>query len=220
MRRRSGWFRLHCAVLGLSVLAACATPEGPISTTATPEPGMAYLSVEFAKTTPLNVALAIQPEGRQLTHFLPFEGPAAPDDAAPRTVTLKLPPGRYRVAYWQPYINRVSDGLPSRPLSNEVLARPFELRAGEVIHLGSFGVWQRQQARLPNQPALLRFDPKPITQAEAKTRFATAFPMLAAQPLRCRLCTDTEGTGRGLQSIIDLVTDPLPGLVPIPPPTR
>ena len=131
-------------------------------------------------------------DGREFTMPL-GEDSSMPSEAKDQTVAIKVPPGTYAVVQWITYATLTKEVLSRKAVTDSILNKPFAVRAGGVVHLGSYDVSQSVQPGFPVTTTYLRIQPRRFTQAEVHKAFAATYPNLADGPFRCVLCTDTMG---------------------------
>ncbi len=182
------------ACTALLALSGCANVQPVLPATAAADAASGYVAGLFTRMKARGFAFVVKEvnEGREYTMPL-GEDSSLPTEVKDQTVAIKLPPGRYAVAQWITYATLTKEVMSRKPVSSPVLSKPFDVRAGSVVHLGSFDVSQTVQQGYPTTTTYLQIVPRRFTQAEVQKAFAEVYPNLAAQPFRCVLCVDTVG---------------------------
>ena len=168
----------------LLVAAACAEIQPVVVPSSAVDPNAAYVSGTFTHAKVAGFAFVLRSgEGKE---YLMSLG----EDAKMRTqvedqvVAIKVPPGTYAVTHWISYAPASKAVEMRMPIENKVLAKPFTLKAGEVVHLGVFDIAQAKRADM-NYYQILPFVG---TRNDAQAALAQAYPNLASRPFQCVLC--------------------------------
>ncbi len=100
---------------------------------------------------------------------------------------IALAPGDHRVARW--WVDEPGPAaLPKTLPPGHPLAKPFPVRAGRVVFLGSFTARQVRNSNHNVVTTTSTIDAQPLTDEEAWTLFLEAYPGFADAPFECRLC--------------------------------
>jgi len=155
-----------------------------VAPTSAVDPGSGYISGTFTRSSARGFAFAIRSqEGKE--YFMSLgEDSKAPAEVNEQTVVIQVPPGTYAVWHWVAYAPSTKAVEMRRPVDNTVLAKPFTLEAGSVVHLGEFEVEQAKRADV----SYYSIKPYVAPLAEARAAVARAYPNLASRPFRCLLC--------------------------------
>ncbi len=208
-------------------LGGCAVVQPVVAPTAAADPASGYVAGQFTRQKGSNFAFVIKAEEGGKEFLMPLgEDTSMPTAITAQTVAIKLPPGKYKLVQWLSYATLTKEINTRRPITNPLLSQPFEIRAGQVLHLGAFSLSQTFVGGYPYSTTYLRIEPVRRTEAEVKADFASTYPPLAQQPLSCVLCTDTVMLNPALQRLMELLqrarppgtpgTPATPGATPAP----
>jgi hypothetical protein len=177
--------RLWLLTAAIALLAGCASIQPVVAPTSTADPNSAYITGTFSRTSARGFAFAIRSSGGKEYFMSLGEDAKRPADANEQTIAIQVPPGTYGVWHWVAYDTATKAVEIRRPVDNAILAKPFTLHAGEVVHLGEFDIDQGKRGDTSYyaiKPAYI------ATQDEARESVAKAYPNLASRPFRCLLC--------------------------------
>lgn len=171
----------------LAVLAAAAgcvsvTPRVPSDARADAASG--YVGGVFARDTMVRFGFGLKNEQTQADYVIEIEKKGVG--------LIALPPGRYHVAFWNTWAVTGEQLTKKEFAASAPIARPFDLRPGEVVLLGSWAA-ERDYNVTSNT---FKVVPKPITGAEATAAFRAAYPGFAEVPVRCVHCPPQGTPGR------------------------
>lgn len=171
------------------LLAGCAAPAPIVPAAAAPESQAGYIAGEFSRTKTRGFAFVIQsadhPE-RSYTMSMGDWG-LLPSAAQAQTVAIRIEPGRYVLKEWITYATMIHEVATRKAFTNGVLVAPFEVKAGEVVHVGFWDVSETAEYRAVG----MHVRPRPVLQADVRTAFAKDYALLGALPFHCTLCVDT-----------------------------
>jgi len=175
--------RLAVAAL-LAATAGCAEIQPVVAPSSALDPSAAYISGTFTHAKVQGFAFVLRSaEGKE--YFMSLG-----EDAKVRTeiddqvVAIKVPPGTYAVTHWVTYAPASKAVDLRMPIENRALAKPFTVKAGEVVHLGVFDIAQAKRADV-NYYQILPFVGQ---RSDAHSALANAYPNLASRPFQCVLC--------------------------------
>jgi hypothetical protein len=175
-------------------LCGCASVQPVLAPTASADASAGYVAGLFTRMKARGFAFVVKAAGDGREFTMPLgEDSSLPTAIKDQTVAIKLPPGTYTVSQWITYATLTKEIMTRKPVTGSVLSKPFAVKAGDVVHLGSYDVSESVQAGFPVTTTYLRVQPRRATQPEVQKAFAEVYPNLAAQPFRCVLCTDTVG---------------------------
>jgi hypothetical protein len=101
---------------------------------------------------------------------------------------IALPPGEYRIVRW--WVEELGPRVIPRSIAHgKPLGKPFTIRAGEVVFLGSLAAGQTHKFSSGGVVTTTWWiDPQPLTEDEAWTLFTDAYPGFVSAAFECRLC--------------------------------
>ena len=174
------------AALAVALMAAgCAQIQPVVTPGSAADPGAAYITGTFSRTSARGFAFAIRnSDGKEFFMSL-GEDRKAPTTVEEQTIAIQVPPGTYAVMHWVAYDAATKAVEIRRPVDNVVLAKAFTVRAGDVVHLGEFDIEQGRRADTSYysiKPAYI------ATKEEARVSVAKAYPNLASRPFQCLVC--------------------------------
>ena len=173
------------SLLAALLVTACAQIQPVVAPTSAADPNAAYLTGTFTRTSMRGFAFAIRNQDGKEYFMSLGEDRKAPTNVEEQTVAIQVPPGTYAVMHWVAYDTSTKAVEIRNPVDNVVLAKPFTVRAGDVVHLGEFDVAQARRADTSYysiKPAYI------ASKREAQESVAKAYPNLASRPFRCLVC--------------------------------
>jgi hypothetical protein len=185
-------FRSMVAVLALAGLVGCASVQPVLVPSAAADPGAGYVAGLFTRMKARGYAFVVRATEGGAEYVMPLgEDSRLPTQVTDQTVAIKLPPGTYTVSQWITYATLTREIMSRKAITGSVLSQPFTVKAGTVVHLGSFDVSEYTSG----YPATtyMRIQPRRFSEAEVRQAFAATYPNLTSQAFRCILCTDTVG---------------------------
>lgn len=187
-------YRLTLAAALAVVLNGCTTVaiQPVLPPTAVADAQSGYVAGQFSRTKGRGFAFIVRSTDGKAEYTLPLgEDSTFPTDVNDQTVAMKLPPGWYTVSAWITYATLTKEVMSRKPITDSPLSEPFSVRAGAVVHLGSYNVTTYTESAYPSVNTFLRITPRRLTEAEVQTSFKAAYPQFAAMPFQCVLCMDT-----------------------------
>lgn len=189
-------FRVFVCALVAACLTGCASVQPVLAPTAAADPNAGYVAGLFTRMKSRGYAFVVRATEGGAEYVMPLgEDASLPKQVTDQTVAIKLPPGTYTVSQWITYATLTKEIMSRKPITGSVLSRPFAVKAGSVVHLGSYDVSEYTQAGYPTITTYMRIQPRRFSEAEVRQAFVAMYPNLAAQAFRCVLCTDTVGAG-------------------------
>jgi hypothetical protein len=135
-----------------------------------------YVGVVVHKDTVVRFGFGILEQSTQKEYILPLnEGVSL----------VELPPGRYRVAFWETATTLGSERLTRKVVpETEPLGGQFELKAGTVQMLGK---WTTDR-EFHFGSNTFKIDQQELDVRSATASLIDAYPNFAGSPTVCRLC--------------------------------
>ncbi len=177
------------AVAGLSACGSVVTVQSNVDKDAKPTVGAGYIAGSFSRIEGSGFGFVVTDQAgrdRNITFGEKFV-----DAASDVTGLVAVPPGMYRVTGWITFdvgshfeSNKPQDVRPPHPL-----ARPFEVKPGHVVYLGTFEAKfssglvspTKRRSQWSVQPRALRAD-------EVVEVVRKAYPPFGGMPMECLLC--------------------------------
>lgn len=174
----------------LLALAGCANVQPVLKADAKFDPQSGYVAGQFTRMKTAGFAFVVKhSDGREFTMPL-GEDSQLPTEVKNQTVAIQVPPGTYTIGSWITYATMTKEIISRNTVTNPVLNKPFEVKPGHVVHLGSYLLSTSQGGGYPTVRYEMRIQPRPASQQTLQTALDLAYPQLAGQPLRCVLCLD------------------------------
>src|SRR5689334_4668442 len=127
---------MRAMILVAGLAAGCAQIQPVVTPTSAADPNSGYITGTFTRTSARGFAFAIRNQDGKEYFMSLGEDRNAPTHVEEQTIAIQVPPGTYGVWHWVAYDTSTKAVEIRRPVDNTVLAKPFTLHAGEVVHLG------------------------------------------------------------------------------------
>jgi hypothetical protein len=181
----------RAAALGASLaLGACVTPihlEPEIQPAAPPSPGVGYVAGLFSRSSGSGFAFVLCDDAAH-ERRIAFGDGKGHSTHSPQPSMIALPPGAYRVCFWQTYAPRHRESYRLVPLNpRSALARRFQVRSGQVTVLGSFAASTESFGWTGRVWAI---EPQPLSPEEATAVIHREYPGHGGAAVSCLLCDD------------------------------
>jgi hypothetical protein len=181
---------LAAVLLAFALLAGCANLHPAYAPGAEPDARSAYVAGMFRPRLGQGFALVLRSDSGEEFRFGLAQDSVWPTDTAFETAAAPLPPGRYRITHWFSFAILAKDRIMSGAVPPEApLAQPFELREGEVMHLGGYVFSETLGASWGQLQLSHRLQPAALGEEALRSHLALHHPKLAALPLRCLPCS-------------------------------
>jgi hypothetical protein len=199
---------LTVAACALGALAGCSfvALRSNVEKNATPVDRSGYVAGIFSSNYGEGYGLGLHNAETGEDIVMAFgERSALPTTREGQVTMIELPPGQYRVSYWVTYGTLTRERSAKKDLPEEhPLARPFALRAGQVVLLGwlssdtsrssSYNGWARETH------TTWRIAPEPIGRSEAVAKLLANYPAFKQAAVDCLLCEPENPRSRQVDS--------------------
>lgn len=174
-------------------LTGCANLQPILPRTAPLEANSAYIAGTFSGETYHGFAFVIQSLDNQKKYYLSMSGNQFIGRKQDHlTTTIKIPAGHYTIKQWLTYERLLREVMVRKPMDEHpVLGKPFQLKAGDVLHLGSYDLEEKIENRYASNTYFFFIKPELLTQHMVQEQLSNAYPSLAQQPFTCLFCIDT-----------------------------
>jgi hypothetical protein len=175
---------LLSGLIAISQLSACVTLQPVIPKETTPNAASGYVAGSFSVSSGPGFAFGLlnTTSGQELV--IPFKG-TAKEGRKDEVGMIAVPPGDYKVSYWVTYATLTNEQIKKSAVTNSVLAEPFKVAPGAVVHLGTF------TANTTYAGSWVHWTIQPVrtTEADAKKQFIDTYPKFSEAAFSCRLCS-------------------------------
>lgn len=193
-------------LLCLIVFAAgCANIQSVLPSTTPVDLKTGYVAGIFTRPKIQGYAFVIKSVDTGVEYNLPLgEDTRWPTEMLEKSIAIKIPPGTYTVSHWITYGTLTKESVFRKAIENEILTKPFVVKAGSVTHLGSYEVSQHRSYSNSTYTVFMRIQPRVVKKDAVQRAFNSAYPNLFNQPMLCLLCIDSlikEPTGKILPDV-------------------
>jgi hypothetical protein len=199
----------------LAGLAGCANLQPVLAPNEIVDTQSGYVAGQFVREQGAGFAFVLRSEdGREVTMSL-GEQDSVKEGSATQTVAIKVAPGRYALTSWLTYATLTKEVTSRQRTVHPILSRPFDVKAGEVVHIGRFKLSHSTQLSYPRLLNQWQIAPQPIHSDEARRTFVERYTNLVKLPLECPLCSDGV-RARVLADLLNLLKTKPPAAAPTP----
>ena len=174
------------AALGLAfLLFGCASIEPSLKATAAPESGAGYVSGKFTRSNSGGFAFVLVDQLSRKEYAMSLgEDSPLPTDVNDQVVVVKVPPGRYSLAYWFTYGTLTKQRTMKFAVTNAALSAPFTVSSDSVVFLGNYSA----RTRSAISGLAWSVQPEIGNVREAQLDFSAAYPLLGKLNFSCHVC--------------------------------
>lgn len=186
------WIAASLCVLVLSGCVSSPVFQPPLDSKQAPVTGSGYVAGIFSREWApgrLDFAFGIVNVDTAKEYVMPFGvDTALPDSVKDKFGMIRLPPGKYRIAYWLSYSAKDHKQLSrSDTLADPMVGSPFTLAPGEVVFIGSYTARYGRTSGSDGNPQWAVHQERLPVQSVQKA-LITSYPLFYAQPLSCLRC--------------------------------
>ena len=193
MNKRGLSLKYTATAFALITLTGCANLQPILPKNAPLETNSAYVAGTFSGETYHGFAFVIQSLDNHKKYYLSMSGNQFIGRQQDHlTTAIKIPAGRYTIKQWLTYERLLREVVVRKPVhEHPVLGKPFQLKAGDVLHLGSYDLDEKIERSYASNTYFFFIKSELLTQQMVQEQLSNAYPSLAQQPFSCLFCIDT-----------------------------
>lgn len=184
-------------LVGLVVLAGCASVQERVPTNAVPTPGLGYVGGHFTSVSRLVTGFLLVNTKTQKAVVLSFSGNSLRNDRGGAAGLIAVPPGTYRISdhiAFNKMVGPLGAAGNQWPIPLWEISQEFVVQANKVVFLGKFNghtdiaLGEKFGKAVTRGTTLISYVKG--TTGEAKQIIDTAYPAFSSLPLTCIMCVE------------------------------